>query len=678
MQKVGIYAEKKNRKEILEFLQKVGVMEVDISPEASGRFEKTDTTGERMRFEKIADLLDHVIDLLKKEAPKEQKKLLNLELEQISADRERDIIADRQKYYNDASAVQSLEKDIAEAEAVIGRKENKIASLKPWLSLDIPLNSSETKKTKILIGSLPELLNASQVYSAAISLVEDGEAEKESAGSADRLPVDVTIVSAENQVTNVCVVTTNQLSDRVEEGLRKAGFSRLPYITHRVPAESMEKCGREIESEKQRIAEDKQKILQYAEELEEFKIASDYFRTRAEKYRVLGEIPQSEKIFFLEGWIPKKQVAPVTRVLTGRFGAYVDEEETRSTDDEPVLLHNNRFSESAEGVLESYGLPQHGRVDPTFVMSIFYVFFFGMMLSDAAYGIIMSVACGIVLAKHKRIASGLRKMLQLFFWCGLSTAFWGFMFGGFFGDAVDVIAKTFFGYTGGTILKPLWFAPLNNPMRLLIWCMLFGLIHLFTGLGMKGYEMLKAHDVTGFLSDIVSWYLFLIGLILMLLPSDLFESIAQMEFNFPAWLNTLAKGITILGMVIILIMSGRGHKNWALRIALGAYDIYGVTSWLSDVLSYSRLLALGLATGVIASVVNMMASMFGGGVLGAILFIIIFTLGHTLNMAINLLGAYVHTNRLQFVEFFGKFYDAGGTPFHPFKTIHQYVEIKEE
>ena len=276
------------------------------------------------------------------------------------------------------------------------------------------------------------------------------------------------------------------------------------------------------------------------------------------------------------------------------------------------------------------------------------------------------------------MAEGTMKMIQLFFFCGLSTTFWGIMYGGFFGDAIDVIAKTFFGYSGDGVVKALWFEPLADPMRLLIWCMLFGVIHLFVGLGIKGYEYLKAGDVVGFVSDIVSWYAFLMGLILMLVPSDLFASIAGQQFNLPAIVGPLSKVLTIAGLVIILLMSGRGRKNWALRIALGAYDIYGVTGWLSDVLSYSRLLALGLATGVIGNVINMMASMFGGGVVGAILFIVIFVLGHTLNIGINALGAYVHTNRLQYVEFFGKFYEAGGRPFAPFQNANKYVEIKEE
>ena len=215
-------------------------------------------------------------------------------------------------------------------------------------------------------------------------------------------------------------------------------------------------------------------------------------------------------------------------------------------------------------------------------------------------------------------------------------------------------------------------------MRLLLWCMLFGLIHLYAGLGIKGYEYLRDHDIVGFISDVVAWYLFVTGLVFILLPTDLFASIAGRTFTFPPFVAPIAKFAAIAGMLIILVMSGRGRKNWGLRIALGAYDIYGVTSWLSDVLSYSRLLALGLATGVIASVVNMMASMFGGGVVGAVLFIVIFLLGHTLNIGINLLGAYVHTNRLQFVEFFGKFYEGGGKAFRPFRQNSKYVEIKEE
>ena len=486
------------------------------------------------------------------------------------------------------------------------------------------------------------------------------------------------MISADKDMTRVSVVCLKKDRAKVEENLRNIGFAKPLQPIVGIPAEEIEYLKKDIEEQKKTADELRKQIAEYAGERESFRIAADYYRMRRDKYELLGEIPQSENVFFLEGWVQKSQAERIAKILTERYGAVVGMEEKREGEMEPTLLKNNSFSESAEGVLASYGLPQHGKVDPTFIMSIFYVIFFGMMLSDAGYGIIMAVACGIVLLKFKNLEEGLHKMIKLFFWCGLSTTFWGFMYGGFFGDAIQVIAETFFGYKGDTILKPLWFEPIKEPMRLLLWCMLFGLIHLYAGLGIKGYEYLKDHDIVGFVSDVLAWYLFVTGLVFILLPTDLFASIAGRTFTFPAFVAPLAKTAAIAGMLIILVMSGRGRKNWGLRIALGAYDIYGVTSWLSDVLSYSRLLALGLATGVIASVVNMMASMFGGGVIGVILFTLIFVLGHTLNIGIIHLGAYVHTNRHQFVEFFGKFYEGGGKAFLPFRENNKYVEIKEE
>lgn len=665
MRRLNIYSTKKHRKGTLEFLQDIGAMEIDALESDDIPFEKMDTSGERIRFQKIADEFDHVIELLEKYDTSKKGSLLKLENDLVSRKEYRDMEKDRRLYYSKANDVLALEKEIAESKATITRKQNKIATLSPWSKLDIPLNSEKTKCTKIFIGTFPDTLTEEAVTAIATEGLEEP------------IPVTVEVLYNENQITNVCVIATNRVADQVEENMRSHGYSKLPFLSHRIPNDAIEKRKNDIVIEEKKIEEADKAIAEFVSYIPKFKIAADYFRTRSEKYRVLGTLPQSDKVFFIQGWVEKDKAEGIAKILEEKYDAVVEIE----TDDEaaPIKLKNNHFSEASEGVLESYGLPTHGRVDPTTVMSFFYVFLFGMMLSDAGYGIIMSIACGIVLLKYKRMASGTNKMLRLFFWCGISTTFWGFMFGGFFGDAIDVIAHTFFGVPQSqAVLKPLWFAPLNSPMRLLIWCLLFGIIHLYAGLAMKGYEYLKQKDIVGFFSDVIAWYMFLTGLILMLLPTKIFASIAQMEFNFPGWLNMLAKIITIVGLVVIILMSGRANKNWGLRIALGAYDIYGVTGWLSDVLSYSRLLALGLATGVIASVINMMASMQGKTVFGVIIFILVFILGHTLNIAINLLGAYVHTNRLQYVEFFGKFYDAGGIPFSPFKSNNKYIEIKED
>ncbi|MBQ9828145.1 MAG: V-type ATP synthase subunit I [Lachnospiraceae bacterium] len=671
MQKLGICGTREKRQEILLTLQDLGVMEMRLEDLTEDpELELQDTTAARSRYEKRADSFYKAVKLLNTNAP-EKKKGLDLFPEKRKITREEldRQIEDRHRFNLEIEKIQHAEKDINDARGVIQKLDNQKTALKPWMDLDIPMDMKGTKKTDLIIGTIPGSIDASALYALAAKDMEEPAA------------VDANVISTEAGQTCVTVLCLKDEREKVEENLRSGGFARLSSVVQGVPRDAAEGWDREIEEQKKIIEQAEKKIASFADSREDFKLMADYYRDRAERYRLLGTIPQSEKAFFLEGFVKADQADAIIRLLSEKYGAYAEKEETKEGETEPTILDNNSFSEAAEGVLESYGLPEHGKADPTFIMSIFYVIFFGMMFSDGGYGILMAVVAFIALKKFKGLSEGMRKMVKLFFWCGISTAFWGFMYGGFFGDAIDVIAKTFFGYTGETpILKPLWFEPLKDPMRLLVWCMFFGLIHLFFGLGIKGYEYLKNKDFVGFVSDILSWYMFIIGLVLLLLPSDLFSSIAGSSFDFSglASLHTLAIALTLIGLVIIVFMQERAAKSFVLRVLLGLYDVYGVTGWLSDVLSYSRLLALGLATGVIANVINMMASMMGNSILGIIVFIVVFVLGHLLNFGINALGAYVHTNRLQFVEFFGKFYEGGGRSFKAFKTNHKYIEIKEE
>ena len=667
MQKLGICALNRNRKAILETLQSMGIMEMRLEDlgETSDLSEK-DTQAARSKYEKRAACFEDALTLLK-QYPGGKTGGLFSGKEALERSVYQEAIRNRHQFNVEVADLLSAERKIQECGVIIQKDENLKESLTPWRNLDIPMSMTGTRKTSVLIGTLPGIWSTEKVLATASGSLSEPAA------------VFCEILSSENEMTCIWVLCLADEERSVEESLRSAGFVRPSLPVTGIPAEVIAGCENEIREQKQQIENLKDRIASYAGERENFRIMADYYRTRAEKYRLLGQIPMSRNVFFLEGWVPAAQAERIGQFLSGKYGAFVETEEKREDEIEPTLLKNNRFAESAEGVLESYGLPQHGKVDPTAVMSVFYVFFFGMMLSDAGYGIVMALICSILLLKHRNLDRGLKRFLKLFFFCGISTAFWGFMYGGFFGDVIDVVAHTWMGVPADTVvLKPLWFAPLNNPMRLLIWCLFFGIIHLYTGLGIKGFEMLRDRDLTGFVSDVVSWYLFLTGLILMLLPTDLFHSISGMTFVFSDGVSVSARACAAAGALMILLMSGRSRKNWAIRIALGAYDLYGVTSWLSDVLSYSRLLALGLATGVIANVINMMGSMFGSGPAKIIIFIVVFLLGHTLNIAINALGAYVHTNRLQYVEFFGKFYEAGGRPFAPFHTMTKYIQIKEE
>ena len=395
---------------------------------------------------------------------------------------------------------------------------------------------------------------------------------------------------------------------------------------------------------------------------------------RAEKYGELEKLENTKHTFFLKGYIAEKDAQPLTRYLGEKFDAVVECQDIPENEEIPIVLQNNAFSRPVESVLETYSLPKRYEFDPTGIMAIFYYIFFGMMFSDAGYGLVMTIACAVILKKFKNMEEGLKKSVKMFFFCGISTTFWGAMYGSFFGDAITVIGKTFFN--ADWKFPPLWFDPIQgtNSMTLLMYCFLFGIIHIFVGLGISGYMSIKNGKPLDAVYDVLSWYLLVGGGILALLSMDMLKSMTG--FTLPPIFLTIGGVCALVGAVIILFFSGRGSKP-VKRLLKGIYGVYGVTSYLSDILSYSRLLALGLATGVIAQVFNQIGSMFGGG-LGVIPFTIVFLIGHTLNIGINALGAYVHTNRLQFVEFFGKFYEGGGEKFAPFKINTKHYNIKED
>lgn len=665
MQRISICALKKDRKAILEKIQSMGIMEMSQVAEDEDGFEKMDTISARQSFEKKASLSESALDILDAYAPEKKSMFASLEGKKlVESDQFAKITAKKEEILEKAERIVACNKEIAEHKAESAKLENQIEALVPWLSLDVPMNCKGTGKTAMLLGTMPGETTLESVYEQ----IQTGEAQTDA--------VDVEIINSDQDATYLAVLCLKADVGAVEEALRAAGFAKPSQTVHAVPAKETAELKTKIEQLNKKIEEIEEEIKGCAKFREELKVIGDYYRMRAKKYEILGTLPQSQRTFVISGYIPKKVAGAVEKAIGEHYDCVIDIDELKEDEEPPTVLQNNAFSSSVEGVLEAYGLPHKGEFDPTTIMSFFYVFFFGMMLSDAAYGAIVAIACFVVLKKYPRMSASMHKSIKLFMFCGLSTIVWGILFSGYFGDAVDVIGRTFFGVE--VSVPPLWFAPLNDPMKLLIYSMAFGLVHLFVGLGIKGYMQIKDKQYLDFFCDVVLWFIFLIGLIMMLIPSDIFASIAQVKIVFPPVLNTLAKALSIIGAVGLLLMSGRSSKNPVLRLALGAYDIYNITGWLSDVLSYSRLLALGLATGVIASVVNQMGSMLGGGIVGAIGFAIIFVIGHAMNLSINLLGAYVHTNRLQFVEFFGKFYEGGGRPFEPFETDTKYVDIKEE
>ena len=670
MQRVSICALKKDRKAILEKIQSLGIMEMHQLEDEDQTLQQMDTQSQRQIFDRQVQQCEQALAVLDEFAPVKESGLDGLK--PVAESEFKETIKKQNSIMAVAGEINKRARTIADQRSNIQKIENQIESLVPWMNLGVPLATTGTGKTDVFIGTMPPETTVSDIEKVISEKCENDP------------PCQIEIASSDKDAVYLSVACLKADGEEVEEALRSAGFARPSVVTEEEPKALVEKLKEQIkglDSENEKLAE---QIKGYAPSRDDIRKVSDYFRMRSSKYEVLGTLPQSDSTFCISGYVPKKMIPVMEKAINEKFDCVMDVEDLAEGEEAPVLLSNNAFSKNMEGVVSSYGLPAKTDIDPTAIMSIFYVIFFGMMLSDAVYGAIIAIACFIVVAKHPGMNDGTKRSLRMFGFCGISTVFWGVMYGGYAGDAIQVISRNFFGKE--VAIPALWFEPLSNPMKLLIFCLLFGVIHLFTGLAIKGYQLGREKDFVGVISDVVSWALFVLGLILLLLPSSLFESISGMKFSFPPAIHTLALVMTFAGMLIILLMSGRDSKNWALRVGLGAYDIYGVTSWLSDILSYSRLLALGLATGVIANVVNMLAEMVRGGpeatggraIIGSIVFIIVMILGHVLNLGINLLGAYVHTNRLQFAEFFSKFYDAGGNAFHPFATDNKYIKVKEE
>lgn len=662
MQRICICALKKERKQILESLQRLGVIEIEDKLKEDSIFHKRDVQTAKNLLDKNTITAREALSILNTYAPEKKGSLDMLRgREEVDSDLYDKFSMKHHETLDIANRIVKLSKEIAEQKAEILKLNTQIEMLTPWMEFDVPLNYSGTKSTKGFIGSLPDAWTLEMVYEQL----------------ADTIPVNVDIISSNRDQTNIFVICLKEKEELVLERLRAAGFSLPTMLSEKSPSEQKSILEDKITEAEINIVAAEDEIRSYDTNRKDLKFLEDYDTMRIEKYDVLGHLLQSNRVFVMTGYIAQKDVDMVEKTLTDRFELAIEIEEPSEKDDVPVLLHNNSFSAPLEGTVAAFSLPGKGEVDPTVVMSLFYYLLFGLMLSDAAYGAIMVITCGLCLLKFRHtMEQGLKNMMKLFFFCGVSTTFWGILFGSYFGDIVDVVSSTFFGKM--VTVQPVWFFPVKEPMRMLVFAMLLGIIHLYAGLAMKSYLCIKHKDFKTLIYDVVLWYLLLTSSIVALLSMDVFVNTLGLNFKLSGTTGNMAGIVALIAAIGITLTNGRESKNPFKRFLKGLYALYGITGYLSDVLSYSRLLALGLATGVICTVINKMASMAAGGPLGVIIFILIFLVGHALNIGINALGAYVHTNRLQYVEFFGKFYEGGGRMFQPFGVNTKYYRFKEK
>lgn len=669
MKRILICAMKEDRKGVLELLQRAQVVEVDNTLIDYSQnfqddiFSRIDVSDSTLLFQKNADVAERALEILNRVVPEKTSILSSLEGRRtISNDEYSYFIGKREEIMDDVSGVISLDKELSEAKAEIPRLETQIEGLAAWLTLDVPLSFKGTKKTATFIGSLPS------------RETEETLLQKFSVIIPEISSIDIEIISSSDEITCFVVICSKSDANAVDDALRRMNFSRPP-MSDEIPSKKKEDLERKLEKINSDIAALTDRIAEYATKRDSFKFIYDYLHMRSEKYKIISTLEQSHRTFVLTGFIPERECVLLEKNLTSKFNLCLEFEDPDENDDVPVLLKNNAFAAPVESVVESYSLPSKGEFDPSLAIACSYYILFGMMLSDAAYGAIMSIATGILLKKFKNMEAGMKKALTMFFFCGIGTIISGVLFGSYFGDAPSVISRVFFGNENVKVWY--WIDPLNQPMKMLVLSFAIGIVHMFGGLGINLFTAFKQHRYLDGIYDSVFWYMLVGGLIAFALTVEMITNMFQMPM-IPQICGKIGTYAAIIGGVGIILTGGRESKNWFKRILKGLYALYNVTGYLSDILSYSRLLALGLATSVISSVFNQMGSMFGNSIIGVVLFIIIFLIGHSLNMAINALGAYVHTNRLEFVEFFGKFYSGGGRKFAPFAINTKYFKFKEE
>ncbi|MCR5675605.1 MAG: V-type ATP synthase subunit I [Lachnospiraceae bacterium] len=665
MKRVLIAGLRKNRKQMLELLQRQGVMEIEIrknstDEEADPVFQQIDTTGIRATFEKNITLANQSLAVLDAVTPPESADggLFSGRTRMSLTDYETNT-KKREKIMDMVFDIHALEKRRNEIAAEIPKTESQLEALVPWMELPYPLDFAGTKSTKTFLGTLPNDVPEETVLAGI-----------------DSESVAVDIISHSGEQTCVAVTCMKEEAEAVEEALRRMSFAR-PAVSGDVPAKQKEALSMKLERLAGEDENLKKKIAAYAPRRDEIRFIADYFRLRSDKYEVIGGLEQTDRVFLVRGFVAAKNAQSLENLLTTRFDCVVELSDPAEDEEVPVALQNNGYAAPVEGVIASYAMPGKGEIDPTFLASIFYYFLFGMMLSDAAYGLIMVLGVAVVLKKYKdTIEPGMRKTLTMFQYAGVGTIFWGVMFGSYFGDLPAVILKTFFHTEIGSLA--LWCEPAVEPMTVLGFAFIIGIIHIFVGMGALAYTDIKQGKALDALYDVGFWYLLLIGAIGILLNTDMVGGMFGLHLNLPDGVMMVFKVLALVGAAGIVLFGGRESSNWGLRIGKGLYALYGISSYLSDILSYSRLLALGLATGVISSVFNSMAAMVAAPpVIGPILFAVIVVVGHVLNLAINALGAYVHTNRLEYVEFFGKFYNGGGKPFEPFTENTKHYRVSE-
>lgn len=644
MEKIYIYTLRNQTSDIMEEVMRSGAVQLERTQSMmSEAAAEALSPGENPDISDIEELLAHIQESMKAIRPFSSKRGFFAKRQEVSYETLTDdqILTETLKV---CSEIETVVKEINNINRLIRNAEFRKASYLPWKTMQLAAEDMVTETCRISCYILHEPRTIEDVRTAA--------AEKNIAMYAEE-------VHYEKENHYIAVLFYKKDGKKVKEAISDLGAREFPLGSmNGTFSKNISLCDSEICRLKSELESQEKSLEHMSCRMDELQLASDAVKVKIQALSGHEDFMHTDKVDIVSGWIPSESREKLSDRLR-RFDCYCEYVEPDEDEDFPVKLKNSRIVEPFGAVTEMYSLPNPHSIDTNWAVGLFFFIFFGMMLSDAGYGLILTIG-GLLGARYLDAGEGLKRIMRMIGISGISTMFWGVLYGSWFGDAVPIVAETFFGRS---IEIPMLIDPLNEPMKVLIISCVFGIVHLFAGMGIRAYIMIKRRDVPGAVFDVGLWYVFLIGLPLLLVPGTL---------------GTVGKVMSVAGAVGLVLTQGRHKPTLTGKITSGVMSLYNVTSYFSDVLSYSRILALGLATGVIASVVNILASMAGNSIIGIILFIVVFVFGHLLNLAINALGAYVHSARLQYVEFFGKYYEGGGVKFNPLKIETKYVKVTEE
>lgn len=539
---------------------------------------------------------------------------------------------------NARTAAETINKDtrrLGEIESERTKNEALRATLAPWLTVDAPLGGAD--------GALAVFFGT-----AGLNVTDD--ALKALADSLDGL-LTWQQASSDRSLRYLLVMCHGSVKERALSALRDLGFSTVSFRGMTGTAKENDKALAEnlaaLEKERQEI---EQRIAGLGGKREALLEASDRAAIALRREEAKSRLVGTDKVFLLEGWLPADRCAEIEKTLES-FTCAIETREP--TEDEypqvPVQLKNNKLTRPLNMVTEMYSLPAYGTLDPNPLMAPFFILFYGIMMADMGYGLLMMIA-SVIISKKYRPKGTSGELFSLLGLCGISTFIMGALTGGFFGDFLMQLVAI---VSPGTVFAlPKLFDPLDDLTMILIGSMALGMVQIVTGMAISLIEKCKRKKFLDAFFEEITWWIVFIGIALL----------------------ALGKGAAVLyvGCALVLLGPIVQGKGWGKLTGVFGSLYNHVTGYFGDILSYTRLMALMLAGSVIAQVFNMLAAMPGN----VIAFIIISMLGNAMNFGLNLLGCYVHDLRLQCLEFFNKFYVDGGKPFRPMTLDTEYVDLQ--